>query len=168
MNGETALRIITVTAFVFIFVFMLAAGGMGGGAEKAPAATADTPPVTPAPEPKTTPAPEILPEPTAVIVATPEPAYADPVEGLWALQGSITERLLLSAGGTGEITTITDAPASVREVTWEYDPAIRVGHLRAYHLTVPAEGEYVLYLDEGTDTLNRNGQGVALTYAPAS
>lgn len=169
MKGETALRIITATAFVFIFVFMLAAGGVGGDAETEPPTAAETPTVTPTPEMVTVPVPETTAEPTVAIVATPEPTAtsADPVEGLWVSRGSTAERLQLNAGGTGEITTNTGTIASVREVAWEYDPAIRIGHLRAYHLNVSDEGEYILYLDEEAGTLKKNGQVVVLTYAPA-
>lgn len=165
MNGETALRIITVTAFVFILVFMIAAGGVGGGVETMPAPAAETPAFTPTV--KTTPIPEPSPEPTVILTPAPEPASADPVEGIWIVQGSSSGRLLLTAGGTGEMTTITDEAESARAVAWAYDPAVRVGHLRAYRLAVPAEGDSVLYLDEGTGTLTMNGQGVVLTYARA-
>jgi hypothetical protein len=167
MNGEKALGIITITAFVFILVFMLATGGIDGSAETITAPAAETPVVTPPPEVKTTPAPEMLPQPTAVTVATPEPKSSDPLEGLWISRGSFTERLLLTAGGAGEMTTITDEAASARGVAWEYDPTIRIGHLRAYRLTVPGEGESILYLDDEAGTLNRNGQDLVLTYTPA-
>ncbi|NVO66535.1 hypothetical protein [Methanofollis tationis] len=167
MNGETALRIITITAFVFILVFMIAAGGVGGSAETVPSPAAETTALTPEPAVKTTPDPEPLPEPTVILTPTPEPASADPVEGTWILQGSSTGHLLLTAGGTGEMTTITDEVVSARAVAWTYDPAVRVGHLRAYRLAVPAEGDCVLYLDEGAGTLTLNGQGIVLTYAPA-
>lgn len=56
---------------------------------------------------------------------------------------------------------------SVSSVTWEYDPGIRVGSLRAYRLAAPCGGEYMLYLDRAGGTLTMNGQGVALTYARA-
>lgn len=165
MNGETALRIITVTAFVFILVFMIAAGGVGGGVETMHAPTAETPAFIPTV--KTTPIPEPSPEPTIILTPAPEPASADPVEGIWIVQDSSAGRLLLTAGGTGEMTTITDEAESARAVAWAYDPAVRVGHLRAYRLAVPAEGDCVLYLDEGAGTLTMNGQGVVLTYARA-
>ena len=161
MNGETALRIITVTAFVFILVFMIAAGGVGGGVETMHAPTAETPAFIPTV--KTTPIPEPSPEQTVILTPAPEPASADPVEGIWIVQGSSAGRLLLTAGGTGEMTTIIDEAESARVVAWAYDPEVRVGHLRAYRLTVPAEGDYVLYLDEEAGTLTMNGQGVVLT-----
>lgn len=159
MKGETALGIITVTAFVFILVFMIAAGGVGGGAETLPPVAAEAPVAAPAAT--TAPTPEPSPEPTTAL-PTPEPAPADPVEGRW-VQGPSAGHLLLTAGGTGEMVAGEEASS----ITWTYDPAVRVGSLRAYRLAAPCGGEYMLYLDRAGGTLTMNGQGVALTYARA-
>lgn len=151
MKGETALGVITILTCIFILVFLLATSGAGGETT----AIAEVPAVTP------------TGEQTPLPTFTPAAEQADPVAGRWISDPIYHEELVLRPNSTGTLTTIAvnlTEEAHTQAVVWREDPAIRIEGVRAYRLTVLGHTEFILYLSTRTDTLSRNGLGIALTY----
>ncbi|WP_342679207.1 hypothetical protein [Methanofollis sp. UBA420] len=156
MKGETALGIITVLTFLFILVFLLVTSGAGG---ETAVPTTDPGAAVVTPASAQTPAP--LP------TYTPAGETADPVTGRWVSDPPSHEELDLRPDGTGTLTAVPEnltGEARTHAVVWEEDTATRVEGMRTYRLTVLGNTESILYLRNRTDTLSRNGLGIALTY----
>ncbi|WP_298670196.1 hypothetical protein [uncultured Methanofollis sp.] len=155
MKGETALGIITVLTFLFIFVFLFATSGVGGETEAVTSADPGAPPMTYEPAP--------APLPTY----TPAGKPADPVVGRWISDPSSHEELVLHPDGTGTLTTVPEnltEETRTRPAFWKEESKIMFEGMRTYRLTLPGHTESILYLSTRTDTLSRNGLGIALTY----
>ena len=172
MKGETAFGIIAVTAFIFILVFTIAMGGVSGETATEPAtqvppedSTQETPTAT-----ETVAVVQSLTPVAQTVQETPmaaPTATEDPVVGTWTYNQTFTEKLSLRPDGTGTLVTVPEdptAPTIRQEIAWDYDPAIKVGQMRAYHLTAGEGDESVLYLDPKAGTISKNSQGTVLIY----
>ncbi|TAJ43545.1 hypothetical protein [Methanofollis fontis] len=169
MNGETALAIITGLAVALIFSVTLFVGGIGG--EEPALQTLDPVPTT-GPAIVPTPATTAAPAPTNTPAQNTPLPPADQVAGTWHYNSTVMVCLVLFENGTAVMTTeeeLTEGAPQVRQGDWTFEPRIRIGTQRAYHLSLD-DGEYMLYLEPtaGVLTIHGGSSGTVMAFVPAA